>query len=325
MKIKSQPIEFEPFLKTVIWGGEKIKNYKGVSSDLENIGESWEISGLPGHVSVVKNGPYKGKTLNELIDEFGAQLLGEHVLSKYGKVFPLLIKFIDAADNLSVQVHPDDALARLRHNSLGKTEMWYIIHTDKGAKIYAGLKEQLNPMEYKKRVADGTFASALAVYESKPGDVFFLPAGRVHAIGAGNLLAEIQETSDVTYRIYDYDRRDADGKPRKLHTNLAQDAIDYEVKDTYRSEPPADDEKVAKLAECEHFSTKRILVDGELELPLSSKTFHIIIGIDGNVMVEYPEGTKPLKPGMSLLLPTTMSSLKLKGSGKLLITSCLPD
>ena len=324
MEIKKQPIEFEPYLKTVIWGGEKIKEYKKIPTNLEKIGESWEISGVPGHVSVVKSGPYKGKNLNELINEFGPQLLGEEVMKKYGKDFPLLIKIIDAADNLSVQVHPDDELAKKRHNSLGKTEMWYIIDTDKDAKIYAGLKDQLNPEAYKKRVEEGTFADALAVYDSHPGDVFFLPAGRVHAIGAGNLLAEIQETSDVTYRIYDYDRKDANGNPRELHTDMAKDAIDYTVSDTYKSEPPSDSDKKALLAECEHFSTQRILVDGEMELALSNKTFHILIGIEGDLTLIYPDGSMKLHPGSSVLLPAAMDAIKIEGEGKLLLTSSLP-
>lgn len=325
MEIKKQPIVFEPYLKTVIWGGDKIKGYKNIITDLEKIGESWEISGVPGHVSVVSEGPYKGKNLNELINEFETQLLGEDVMKKYGRDFPLLIKIIDAADNLSVQVHPDDELAGKRHNSLGKTEMWYIIDTDKGAKIYAGLREQLNPDEYKKRVEEGTFSDTLSVHDSKAGDVFFLPAGRVHAIGAGNLLAEIQETSDVTYRIYDYDRRDSNGNPRELHTELAKDAIDYTVLDTYKSETPSKDDKVAVLAQCEHFTTKRIFTDGETELSLSPKTFHIMIGIEGELTLIYPEGSMSLSPGMSVLLPAVMGSIKIKGKGTLLLTSSLPD
>lgn len=322
MEIKKQPIVFEPYLKTVIWGGNKIGNYKNVPTTESNIGESWEISGVKGHVSVVSEGPYKGMTLNELIDKFGEQLLGKKVLEKYGKEFPLLIKIIDAADNLSVQVHPDDALAKERHNSLGKTEMWYIIDTEPQAKIFAGLKDQLNPDEYKRRVEEGTFADALAVYDSQPGDVFFLPAGRVHAIGAGNLLAEIQETSDITYRIYDYDRRDANGNPRELHTDMAKDAIDYTVHETYKEVTPPANQERARLAQCEHFVTDRIIVEGnETNLDLSHNSFHILIGISGRIELVYDEGSMTLEQGHTVLLPAAMDSVKLSGVGTLLLTA----
>ena len=320
MKIKQQPILFEPYLKSVIWGGNKICRYKGIPQSEENIGESWEISAVPGHVSVVADGPYKGLNLNDLINEFGEELLGSEVIKKYGREFPLLIKIIDANDNLSVQVHPDDALAKERHNSLGKTEMWYIISTDEGAKIYAGLKDKLNPEEYVKCVKNGTFADALAVHDSKPGDLFFLPAGRVHAIGAGNLLAEIQESSDITYRIFDYDRRDANGNPRELHTELAKDAIDYTVYENYKEKAPSSDEKIATLVDCEHFVTQRILVDGVTGVSLSDKSFHVIICIDGTIELQYPDGAMEISKGQSVLLPAVLDELNIVGKGTILLT-----
>lgn len=321
MEIKKSPIIFEPYLKIVIWGGEKIKEYKGIDCNLNKIGESWEISGVPGHVSKVAEGPYKGKNLNDLIDLFGEQLLGKKVMEKYGKQFPLLIKIIDAADNLSVQVHPDDELAKERHNSLGKTEMWYIISAEKDAKIYSGLKEQLNPEEYTKRIENGTFAETLAVYDSAPGDIFFLPAGRVHAIGAGNLLAEIQETSDITYRIYDYDRKDADGNTRELHTKLAKDAIDYTVHPNYKSELPLEGKEEAEIVDCDHFRTSLMNLNGSLEIPLSQDSFHILIGIEGEFELTYSEGNMQLHQGWSVLLPAAMDSIKITGKGKMLLTS----
>ena len=209
--IERVPIRFAPYLKSVIWGGDKICSYKGIVQHEPRIGESWEISSVPGHESIVCEGKYEGRSIVDLIDEFGPELLGEKVFSKFHGKFPLLIKFIDAADNLSVQVHPDDELALKRHNSLGKTEMWYIVDSEPKAKIYAGLNKLISPEEYVRLVEDGEFESALATHDSHTGDVFFLPAGRVHAIGAGNLLAEIQESSDITYRIFDYNRRDASG------------------------------------------------------------------------------------------------------------------
>lgn len=215
MELK-EPLHFSPYLKSVIWGGEAIAPFKGIVTDQKSIGESWEISAVPGKVSVVDRGTFKGKSFTELIEEFGPALVGGKVYETYGKNFPLLIKIIDAKDNLSVQVHPDDELAEKRHHCPGKTEMWHIIDTAPGAKIYVGLKQSITPDEYEHRVADNTIMDVIDSYDSAPGDTFFLPAGRIHAIGAGNLLAEIQETSDITYRIYDYDRRDADGNPRLL-------------------------------------------------------------------------------------------------------------
>ncbi|MCH5238894.1 MAG: class I mannose-6-phosphate isomerase [Muribaculaceae bacterium] len=320
MEIKNQPLSFLPYLKSVIWGGEKIKVYKGINTDQEKIGESWEISAVPGHVSVVEEGLYKGMSLNDLIDEFGSQLLGESVTKKYGKNFPLLIKFIDAADNLSVQVHPDDQLARKRHNSLGKTEMWYIIDAEPDAKIFSGLNREITPEEYKKRVEEGTFAETLAEHSSNPGDVFFLPAGRIHAIGAGNLLAEIQENSDVTYRIYDYDRRDANGNPRELHTDLAKDAIDYKVYDNYKEEAPSESEKEVTLAECEHFVTKRLIIDGNKTIVTDGHSFEILICLEGNVKIICSEGSTHLNAGHSALIPAKVKQFTLEGKAKLLST-----
>lgn len=318
--INQAPIRFSSYLKTVIWGGDKICSYKGIAQPEPNIGESWEISAVPGHVSVVEEGPYKGLRLTELIDMFGSELLGDKVVEKYGENFPLLIKIIDASDNLSVQVHPDDKLAQERHNSLGKTEMWYIIDADKDAKIYAGLNTVMTPDEYTRRVAGGTFAETLAVHDSHPGDVFFLPAGRVHAIGAGNLLAEIQESSDVTYRIYDYDRRDAAGNTRELHTALAKDAIDYTVYEEYKSPRPDEKDKDCTIVKDDHFTVNRVAVNGEMNLKFREGSFTVIICIDGNAELTYPAGKMQLKQGQTILLPATLTTLTVSGTATLLTT-----
>lgn len=320
--IEAAPIVFLPYLKSVIWGGNKICEYKGIAQPGPKIGESWEISAVPGHESVVAEGNYKGKTITELIDAFGAELLGEKVMSRYSGKFPLLIKLIDAADNLSVQVHPDDALAMKRHNSLGKTEMWYIIGTDEGAKIYAGLKTSMTPDDYVRRVADGTFAETLAVHDSAPGDVFFLPAGCVHAIGAGNLLAEIQESSDITYRIYDYDRRDAEGNGRELHTELAKDAIDYTVYDNYKNPPVPANINDCEIVKCNHFTTNRIVLDGEMPVKYDGDSFTVVMCIDGEAALRYPAGEVSLKAGHTVLLPAVLTDFILVGKATLL-TSCL--
>lgn len=316
--IEKAPILFEPYLKSVIWGGDKICAYKGMAQPEPKIGESWEISAVPGHESVVADGYYKGMTLTGLVDRFGESLLGSKCLSRYGRSFPLLIKIIDANDNLSVQVHPDDALAQRRHGSLGKTEMWYIIATEPDAKIFAGLNVEMTPDEYERRVAEGTFAATLAVHDSHPGDVFFLPAGRVHAIGAGNLLAEIQESSDVTYRIYDYDRRDANGNARELHTELAKDAIDFRVSADYKNAPAPADVADAEIVSCDHFTTDRILVDGEYELRMPGDSFMVVMCIDGEAEMTYPGGSRHLKAGMTLLLPADMAGATLSGHATLL-------
>lgn len=316
--IEKTPIFFEPYLKSVIWGGNKICAYKGVRHTEENIGESWEISAVPGHESVVASGKYAGRNISELIAEFGSELLGDRVAEKYHNKFPLLIKIIDANDNLSVQVHPDDALAMKRHNSLGKTEMWYIIDAEKNAKIYSGLKREITPDEYVRHVSDNTFADLLAVHSSAPGDVFFLPAGRIHAIGAGNLLAEIQESSDITYRIYDYDRRDAHGNPRELHTEQAKDAIDYTVHNDYKSAPVSADEKDAVVAECSHFRVRRILLDGKESAEFDPSSFAVVMCLEGSARLFCPDGEMTLTKGQSVLCPAVLHKIKLEGHATLL-------
>lgn len=317
--IELAPISFTPYLKSVIWGGDKICTYKQIPQTEANIGESWEIFAVPGHESVVEGGMYAGMSLVELIRRFGDQLLGKSVNEKYEGKFPLLIKIIDANDNLSVQVHPDDALAKARHNSLGKTEMWYIIDANANSKIYSGFKSSINAAEYERKVADGSFTDVIAVHDSAPGDIFFLPAGRVHAIGAGNLLAEIQESSDITYRIFDYNRRDAKGKPRELHTELAKDAIDYTVHPDYKSVAPSTDIKDAEIAKCSHFNVHRILIDGKINLDLSYDSFTIIMCLEGNVNLHYHNGMHGMRNGHTVLLPALLTSLTVSGTGTLLL------
>lgn len=318
--IEEVPIRFVPYLKTVIWGGNKICAYKGIEQKEPNIGESWEISAVPGYESIVAEGSYKGKSILEMIDMFGEELLGKDVYKKYNGKFPLLIKLIDANDNLSVQVHPDDNLAKKRHNSLGKTEMWYIIDSDEGAKIYAGLNKELTAEEYERKVAENSLTEVLAVHDSKPGDIFFLPAGRVHAIGAGNLLAEIQESSDVTYRIYDYGRKDKEGNTRELHTELAKDAIDFKVYSEYKNPPVSDDNDDCEIVKCDHFTTRRVLIKGEKNLQFDNSSFTVIIGIEGEAELMHKNGVTSIKPGETYLLPAVMKDVKLKGNATLLIS-----
>ncbi len=315
-----QALHFAPYLKTVIWGGDRLAPYKGIKTNLDCIGESWEISAVPSHVSVADHAPFEGTSLTELIDRFGAELVGERIYAAYGHNFPLLIKLIDARDDLSVQVHPDDELARERHNCPGKTEMWHVIETRPGAKIHVGLTKEITPGEYERRVADNSIMDVIASYDSAPGDTFFLPAGRIHAIGAGNMLAEIQQTSDITYRIYDYDRRDKEGKPRELHTAEARDAIDYTVYPDYRSEPTD-----SLLAECKYFVVrKHTLDDSPLTLPLDRESFTIVMCLEGEAEIDYStvagKETKTVRiaRGDTWLFPATVRNISAKGPADIL-------
>lgn len=250
------PLLFKPNLHTVVWGGHNIEPYKGLPSSPQPIGESWEVSAVPSKQSIVSNGCMAGKQLSEVVEAWGNHLLGNAVAEKYGKEFPLLMKIIDAAGDLSIQVHPDDTLARQRHGKNGKTECWYIISAEPGASLYAGLKTRITPEEYRQRVADGTITDVLARHEVYPGDVFYLPAGRIHAIGKGIMLAEVQQSSDVTYRIFDYNRPGLDGKPRELHTELSVDAIDYTVEDEYRTLYTEDEGKANACVSSPFFSMR---------------------------------------------------------------------
>ncbi len=216
-----KPIKFNPLLKSTIWGGDKIIPFKNLELNQENVGESWEISGVKDHESIIADGEYAGTKLNDLLSELKGKLLGEENYKHFGNEFPLLIKFIDARDQLSIQVHPTDEIAKKQGKEHGKTEMWYIMNSDENAKLRIGLKKKITPDEYEKMVENDTITDALAEYNVKEGDCFFLPAGRIHSTGAGCFLAEIQQTSDVTWRIYDFKRKDKDGNYRQLHTKQA--------------------------------------------------------------------------------------------------------
>ena len=218
--------KFKPILKSMLWGGDKIIPYKGIVSDAKSVGESWEISGVKENESVVAEGPDAGMLLPELIKRDGAALLGKANLERFGEEFPLLIKFIDARQDLSIQVHPNDEQAWERHQSKGKTEMWYVVDADPGSSLRSGFAKQVTPEEYEASIADNTITDLLAEYDIKAGDLFFLPAGRIHSIGAGAFIAEIQQTSNITYRIYDFNRVDANGNPRELHTEQSKAVID---------------------------------------------------------------------------------------------------
>ncbi len=305
--------KFNPILKTIIWGGEKIVPYKQLVSDQKSVGESWELSGVKGSESVVADGPYAGKTLPELIDLLKGDLVGKKVYEKHGNEFPLLIKFIDARKDLSIQVHPNDELSHKRHGKNGKTEMWYVVGADKGAHLLSGFSKQVTPEEYAAKVADNTLTDVLTNYEVHEGDVFFLPAGRVHAIGAGSFVAEIQQTSDVTYRIYDYGRLGADGKPRELHVELAKDAIDFHVEDDYRTHYTEKKNEGVELVRCNYFITSVYDTDRETEISMEGlDSFMVVMGLEGRGVIRDNEGNEiPVHQGETVLVSATTRSLKL--------------
>ena len=320
------PIKFNPLLKSLVWGGEKIAPYKGIKTDQHNVGESWEISGVPGNESVVAEGCLAGKTVVELLEEYKEQIVGRHVYANTGNQFPLLIKFIDAASDLSIQVHPDDALAGVRHNgSKGKTEMWYVIEADKDAYLLSGLSKTITPEEYEKMVADNTITDVIARHNVKKGDVFFLPAGRIHAICGGCFIAEIQQTSDITYRIYDYGRMGLDGKPRELHTELAKDAIDFKAYSDYRTDYVTRENENTPLVECQYFTTSLLDLTQPLTQGLAERdSFTIVICTEGegtvtvegdNIDQQYK--TVSLRQGETVLVPACATSMTVTPSGNI--------
>ena len=313
---KLYPLKFKPFLKTVVWGGDKIAAFKGITTDDHRIGESWELSGVPGKESVVSNGVLAGRDLTSLIEEYGAELVGEHVYACEDNAFPLLVKFIDARDDLSIQVHPDDALANERHGTKGKTEMWYIVDAAKDASLLAGFTREITAEEYERRIADGTITEVLARHEVHPGDVFFLPAGRVHAICSGCFLAEIQESSDITYRIFDYNRPGLDGKPRELHTALAKDAIDFKVCPPYRTQWTEVPDTENVLADSKWFTTSQYCLTKPFYRDLRGiDSFMVVICIEGEGLLENNQAEVPLHPGETVLVPACSASATFKPCG----------
>jgi mannose-6-phosphate isomerase len=316
--IQAAPLIFRPLLKHALWGGTRICRLKGIPAAGADIGESWEISAVIGRESVVTRGLYKGMTLPELIYRFGSALLGTRVYETYGHNFPLLVKIIDASDNLSVQVHPDDRLARIRHNTFGKTEMWYVLEASPGARIYAGLNRKLDAASFEELVEKGEFASVVASHKSEAGDVYFLPAGCVHSIGAGNLLVEIQQSSDITYRIYDFDRRDAAGNKRELHTELAKDAIDYNLSRQYKLPHLDAEAKDVEIARCSHFTARRVLVDGPRHMCFDPGSFTIILCMEGACRLTWDNGQLDLRKGHTVLLPAILSEIEISGHATIL-------
>ncbi|WP_405200704.1 type I phosphomannose isomerase catalytic subunit [Christiangramia sp. LLG6405-1] len=298
------PIKFSPILQEKIWGGNKLRDFLNKRTDKENVGESWEISGVKDFISEVSNGSEKGQKLTELIRKYKADLMGKEIYKRFGDDFPLLIKFIDAKTDLSVQLHPNDKLAKQRHDSFGKTEMWYVMQADKGSKLNIGFNKTTNKEEYMNHLENRKILDILNFEEVDKGDSVFINTGKVHAIGGGILLAEIQQTSDITYRIYDWDRVDNEGKSRELHTELALDAIDFEKKDDYKLEYDHVENQSSEIASCEYFTTNYLPVKGKLKKSLSNlDSFVIYMCVSGEAEITIGSNSEEIKAGESVLIP----------------------
>jgi len=311
------PFQFEPILKDRIWGGEKLKTFLNKPITSKITGESWELSDVEGDVSVIANGDLKGKSLTDIINEFPDELLGVKIHNDFGKKFPLLFKYLDAREDLSIQVHPNDELAKKRHNSFGKTEMWYVMQADDNARIIVGFKEKSSPEEYLKSIEDKNILSILNSVEAKQGDVFFLPTGTVHAIGAGLVIAEIQQTSDITYRIYDFDRKDANGNTRELHTDLAVEAINYNTTDTQKQYSKTENQPNV-MVDCPYFTTSFIPLDGKSEVSKDGNCFTVYMCVDGNFSIESNGETFDYKKGDTVLMPAALKVFTLSGKASVL-------
>lgn len=311
------PLQFEPILKERIWGGEKLKTVLNKPIASQITGESWELSAVEGDVSVIANGEWKGKLLTDVINEFPDALLGTEIHKRFGKQFPLLFKYLDAKEDLSIQVHPNDELAKKRHNSFGKTEMWYVIQADEDARIIVGFKEKSSPEAYLESLKNKNILSILNTVNTKKGDVFFLETGTVHAIGAGLVIAEIQQTSDITYRIYDFDRKDANGNTRELHVDLALDAINYEKTDMYKAYSKEKNHS-NQVVDCPYFTTNFIPLDGNELVAKNGNSFTVYMCVDGHFSIDANGEKFDYKKGDTVLMPAALKSFTLSGKASVL-------
>ena len=317
------PLKFVPHYKDKVWGGTRLKALFGKNFDpLPNCGESWELSTVPGSISVVANGFLAGNELHDLIEVYMADLVGEQVFDKHGNKFPLLIKLLDTNDDLSIQVHPGDAVAQARHHSPGKTEMWYVIHAEPGAEIIAGFNQDISQASYLKHLNEKKLKDILNVYKVKAGDVFYIPSGQVHAIGAGITLCEIQQSSDVTYRLYDWDRPGSDGKFRKLHTEEAMDVIDFSEQDN-RVAFTFGHNKPTELVRSSYFTTRYLRFGKRLELDYYLvDSFVVYICLEGGFKIHYPGGELNVTKGETVLIPALINGVALEPDGNTSLLEC---
>jgi mannose-6-phosphate isomerase len=311
------PLQFEPILKERIWGGTKLKSYLNKPITSEITGESWEISSVENDVSVVSNGDFKGKSLNELINEFPEEILGTKVYATFGKQFPLLFKYLDAREDLSIQLHPNDELAKKRHNSFGKTEMWYVMQADDEAKLIVGFKEKSAPKTFIKHLENKTLLDILDNKKVKSGDVFMLNTGTIHALGAGILIAEIQQTSDITYRVYDFDRVDAQGNRRELHVDLALEALNYDKVEAQRFYDKQ--ENVSnEVINCQYFTTHFIPLNGNFKVNKNNDSFTVYMCVEGRFELVYDGSIHAYQKGDTVLIPASLTDFQLSGQASIL-------
>jgi mannose-6-phosphate isomerase len=315
--MKFYPITFCPIIKERIWGGRKLHTFLNKKIEIDNAGESWEISTVSDDVSIANGGFFVGKNLNEIIELYPEEILGKNVLDIYGLEFPLLFKFLDARQDLSIQLHPNDELAKRRHNSFGKTEMWYVMQADKDARIVVGFKEKSNKEEYLKHLKNNSLVTILNEIKVEKGDVFLLETGTVHAIGAGIIIAEIQQTSDVTYRIYDWDRVDANGNSRELHTKLALEAINYETVNSLVNYPKVLNENNSVI-ENAYFATNIIPLEGTYSWKKSKEAFTVLMCTEGAFTVTMDGVVFKYKKGDTVLIPAIIKELLLNGNATVL-------
>ena len=319
MKNNLYPLKFHPILKEKIWGGTKLKTLLSKNSEAPNIGESWEISDVDGDTSIVSIGELKGLTLKQLLAAYKEKLIGKKNFEQFGEKFPLLIKFIDAKEDLSIQLHPNDELAAKRHNSFGKTEMWYVMQADAEANLIVGFKQKVTPEIYLKHLEKKTLTKILNFERVKEGDTFFIEVGRVHAIGAGVMLAEIQQTSDITYRVYDWDRKDNQGNERELHNDLAIDAIDFNMEDDFRVSYSTHENQSNKMVSCIYFTTNFIHLNNTVNKENNHDSFIIYMCVDGEANVLFDSFTENLKKGETILIPAAIKQFKLDSNNAKLL------
>lgn len=306
------PLKFHPILKERLWGGTKLKEVLGKPIESDITGESWEISGVEGDISVVSNGDLSGTSLQQLIDSRAEELLGKSVVERFGSEFPILIKFIDAKQDLSVQLHPNDKLAKERHNSFGKTEMWYVMDADDDANLIVGFNRDVSKAVYNESLKNDTLLDLLNYENVGRGDTFFINTGKVHAIGAGVLLAEIQQTSDVTYRIFDFNRKDKNGNLRELHTEQALDAIDYKRKNDFKVDYGSDANTINSMVDCPYFKTDYLhLTENWVQDLIERESFTILMCVDGSADIANKYGTVHIKRGETVLMPAISKSLSI--------------
>ncbi|TCK66797.1 mannose-6-phosphate isomerase type 1 [Winogradskyella wandonensis] len=314
MQEELYPLKFKPILKDKIWGGEKLSKYLNKPSKSTQVGESWEISDVDGDTSIVTNGPLKGQSLKTLLENYQSHLMGEKNYQRFGNKFPLLIKFIDAKQDLSIQLHPNDRLAAERHDSFGKTEMWYVMQADEDSNLIVGFNQKVTPEKYLQHLEYKTLTEILNFDKVKKGDTYFIEVGRVHAIGAGVLLAEIQQTSDITYRVYDWDRVDSDGNSRELHNDLAIDAIDFNMKNDFRVTYNKTQNQSNAMVNCQYFTTNYIKLDSELQKKNNFDSFIIYICVEGQMEIHTSSGKEIIKKGETMLLPASIKTYTINAS-----------